>query len=385
MNMKYRTLGKTGKRVSALGFGAMRLPTKGKDTEVDEAQAIEMIRYGVDHGVNYVDTAYVYHGGNSEVVVGKALEAGYREKVQLASKLPIWSVDQRADCDRILDEQLTRLQTDHIDFYLLHCLQKKSWQKMRELGVLQWTEEARADGRIGTLGFSFHDTYDVFVEILDGYDWSFCQIQYNFVNEDVQAGTKGLKYAAANGLGVIVMEPLFGGTLASPPQPIWEIWNHNHRKYRPADVALRWLWDKPEVCLVLSGMSTLEQVKQNVESACRSDVGALDEDEATLVAQVQQEYKKLSPIPCSKCGYCAPCPNGVSIPVNFELYNNAAVFKGSSIVLCRNMYLFMPEAERASSCVACGTCEEKCPQGIEIVKMMTRVREQFDESACQPP
>jgi hypothetical protein len=355
----------------------MRLPTTGKETDVDEARAIQMLRYAVDHGVDYVDTAYVYHGGKSEVVIGKALKDGYRERVRLATKLPIWSVTEQADCERIFAEQLARLQTDRIDFYLLHCLQKKSWQKMRELGVLQWAEKAQSDGRIGKFGFSFHDTYDVFVEILNDYDWPFCQIQYNFVNEDVQAGTKGLRYAAAKGLGVIVMEPLFGGTLATPPQPIWEIWNRNQHKYRPADVALRWLWDKPEVSLVLSGMSSLEQVQQNIESACRSGVGWLEEDEATLVSQVQQEYSKLSPIPCSKCGYCMPCPNGVNIPVNFELYNNAAVFKGSSLVLCRNLYNSLPETERAGTCAECGRCDEKCPQGIEVGNMLKRVVEEF--------
>ena len=248
---------------------------------------------------------------------------------------------------------------------------------MRDLGVLQWAEQVQADGRIGKLGFSFHNTYDVFVEILDDYDWPFCQIQYNLVNEEVQAGTRGLRYAAAKGLGVIIMEPLFGGTLAAPPQPIWEVWNNSQHKHRPANVALRWLWDKPEVSLVLSGMSSLEQVKQNLASADRSGVGWLDEDEASLVARVQQQYAKLSPIPCTKCGYCMPCPNGVSIPVNFELYNNAAVFKGTSQVLCRNLYNSLPEAERAQACVACGTCEEKCPQGIQIGSMMERVREQF--------
>ena len=371
--MKYRTLGNT--KVSALGFGAMRLPTKGNESDVDNARAIEMIRYAIDQGVNYIDTAYVYHGGTSEGVVGKALAGGYRDNVHLATKLPIWSVQKVEDCDRILNEQLFRFNTDHIDFYLLHCLQKKSWQKMRDLGVLQWAEKAQADGRIRHFGFSFHDTYEAFVEIVDDYDWSFCQIQYNFVNEDVQAGTKGLKYAAAKGLGVIVMEPLFGGTLANPPRPIWEIWKQH--KCRPADVALRWLWDKPEVSLVLSGMSSLEQVKENIGSACRSGVESLDEHEAALVARVQQEYTKLSPVPCTKCGYCMPCPNGVNIPVNFELYNNATVFEGSSIVLCRNLYNSMPEAERAKACVSCGACEEKCPQGIEVGKMMGRVQSQF--------
>jgi predicted aldo/keto reductase-like oxidoreductase len=371
--MKYRTLGKTGERVSVLGFGAMRLPTTGKEADVDEAAAVEMIRYAIDHGVNYVDTAYVYHGENGEKVVGKALADGYREKTLLATKLPIWSVRKRSDCDRFLDEQLSRLGTDHIDFYLLHCLQEHSWPKMRDLGVLPWAEKMQAEGRIRHFGFSFHDTYEAFTEILDGYDWPFCQIQYNFVNEEVQAGTRGLKHAASKGVAVIVMEPLFGGTLASPPQPIRQMWSDR----RPADVALRWLWDKPEVSLVLSGMSTLEQVKQNIESAGRPGAAWLDEGEAELLARVQAEYKKLSAIPCTKCGYCMPCPNGVKIPVNFELYNNAAVFKGSSVVLCRNLYLSLPESERANACAECGVCEERCPQQIKISALMPQVDEQF--------
>jgi hypothetical protein len=371
--MKYRTLGKTGEKVSALGFGAMRLPTKGKEPDVDEAAAVTLIRYAIDHGVNYLDTAYVYHGGNGETVVGKALADGYREKILLATKLPIWSVAKQSDCDRFFDQQLSRLATDHFDFYLLHCLQKHSWTKMRDLGVLQWAEKVRAEGRIRHFGFSFHDNYETFVEILDAYDWPFCQIQYNLVNEEVQAGTRGLQYAAAKGVAVIVMEPLFGGTLADPPQPIRPMWDGR----RPADVALRWLWNKPEVSLVLSGMGTLDQVEQNIESACRSDVGCLEEAEAEIVARVQAEYKKLSPIPCTKCGYCAPCPNGVNIPVNFELFNNAAVFQGSSQVLCRNLYLSLPESERASACADCGICEERCPQQIKIRTLMPKVQKQF--------
>jgi predicted aldo/keto reductase-like oxidoreductase len=355
----------------------MRLPTLGKEADVNEPAAIEMIRYAVDHGVNYVDTAYVYHGGNGETAVGKALADGYRQKVHLATKLPIWNVQKRSDCDRLFDEQLAHLQTDHIDFYLLHCLDKSVWPKLRDLGVPQWAEEVRSRGRIGHLGFSFHDSYDVFVEIVDAFDWSFCQIQHNFCNEEVQAGAKGLKYAAAQGLGVIIMEPLFGGTLANPPPTVREIWNKGNPALSPAEVALRWLWNKPEVSLVLSGMSTLEQVRQNVESAGRSGVGCLTEEESRLIGLVQAEYKRLSPIPCTKCGYCSPCPHGVDIPVNFELYNNATVFQGNSITLSRNLYSFLPETERASACVECGTCEERCPQGIEIGKLMQKVREQF--------
>ena len=217
--MEYRTLGKTGTRVSALGFGAMRLPDTGKTHEVDERASIDMLRYAIDQGVNYVDTAYVYHDGASEVVVGKALQDGYRSKVYVATKSPVWMVKQTEDLDRFLNEQLARLQTDHIDFYLLHCLQQGSWRSMQELAATDWAERAQRDGRIGQIGFSFHDSFAVFQDIVDAYDWDFCQIQYNIVNENVQAGTAGLKYAAAKGLGVVIMEPLFGGTLANPPAP----------------------------------------------------------------------------------------------------------------------------------------------------------------------
>jgi predicted aldo/keto reductase-like oxidoreductase len=375
--MEYRTLGKTNVKVSALGFGTMRLPTRGKESEVDEATAVTMLRYAIDNGVNYVDTAYVYHGGNAEVVVGKALSEGFRDKVHLATKLPIWSVQTLADCERILQEQLFRLKTDHIDFYLLHCLQKKSWQRMQALGVLNWAEQAQANGRVRHFGFSFHDTYEALTEILDQYDWSFCQIQYNFVNEEVQAGTQGLKYAASKGLGVIIMEPLFGGTLAKPPQPVQEIWEAAGGRHTPVDLALRWLWDKPEVSLVLSGMSTLEQVKDNLASACRSRVGCLNEEERALISRAQGRYKELSPIPCTRCGYCLPCPNGVNIPINFELFNNASVFQESTVVLCRNLYYFLPETERASACQACATCEDCCPQQIPIGELMGKVQHYF--------
>ncbi len=373
--MQYREFGRTGKRVSALGFGAMRFPTLGKESEIDEPAVTEMLRYAIDQGVNYIDTAYVYHGGNSEVAVGKALEGGYRDKVYLATKSPIFHVEKSSDFDRFLDEQLVRLQTGHIDFYLLHCLQGRFWPKMLELDVFGWAERARNDGRIGQFGFSFHDSLDVFKQIVDAYDWAFCQIQYNCVNEDVQAGTEGLKYAARKGLAVVIMEPLFGGTLANPPQPVREIWQQS--PVRPADLALRWVWDHPEVSLVLSGMNTLEQVRQNIESVCRSSVDGLEDEERALIRRVQEKYRELSPIPCTKCGYCLPCPSGVNIPLNFELYNSAALFQGSSQVLCRNLYLGLAESEQAQACQKCGTCQERCPQGIEIGRLMEEVARQF--------
>jgi len=377
--MEYRILGKTRARVSVLGFGAMRLPLRGQETEVDETAAIEMIHWALDHGVNYIDTAYVYHGGNGEAVVGRAVAGGYRDRVHLATKLPIWSVQTLADCDRILDEQLARLQTDRIDFYLLHCLQAKSWAAMRKLGVLDWAERQQARGRIQHFGFSFHDSYDALVEIVDAYDWSFCQIQYNFVNEDVQAGTKGLRYAAAKGLGVIVMEPLFGGTLANPPPSVGQIWEAAGPQVQPVDLALRWVWNQPEVSLALSGMNTLDQVRQNVASAARAGVDTLTPADHELLARIRGEYQRLAPIPCTKCGYCLPCPNGVNVPLNFELYNQAAVYRGSSRLLCRNLYLGLPESERAAACDQCRTCEDRCPQDLAVPALLGRVDRHFAE------
>ena len=375
--MKFRTLGKTGLRVAPLGFGAMRLPTRGSEAEVDEPLTIAMIREAIDQGVNYVDTAYVYHGGNGEPAVGKALSDGYRQRVLLATKLPIWAVNDLADCDRIFDEQLQRLQTDRIDLYLLHCLQKRFWDKARSIGVLEWMERLRAQGRIGHIGFSFHDSYEVFVEIVNAFDWGFCQIQYNYVNERVQAGTQGLKYAFGAGLGVIVMEPLFGGALADPPPQVRALWTAAETRRSPVDLALSWLWDKPEVSLVLSGMNAPEQLRENIEIARRAGVAALTKAELDLIARARREYDKLATTPCTKCGYCLPCPQGVNIPFNIELYNNATVFSGRPAVLSRNLYQMLPEAERAAACANCGQCVERCPQQIDIPEALRLAAEKF--------
>jgi len=247
---------------------------------------------------------------------------------------------------------------------------------MCELGVFDFAERARADGRIGEFGFSFHDSFDVFREIVDAYDWSFCQIQYNLVNEEVQAGTQGLQYAAKKGLGVIVMEPLYGGTLADPPPAVRKLFDA--ADCDPVEMALRWLWNKSEVSFVLSGMSTLEQVRQNVASAGRFGTSTLAPEEVELLARAQEAYREFAPIPCTQCGYCLPCPEGVEIPVNLQLYNDATVF-GGSFGLCKNLYRGLPDTRRAEFCVACGTCEELCPQQIEIGAWMRRVEEKFGE------
>jgi len=362
----------------------MRLPIKdGKPDLIDEDKALGMVDYAVRNGVNYFDTAYVYHSavafqpGKSEGFLGKALKHR-RHEVQVATKLPTWFVESRADMDRFLDEQLKRLQTDHIDFYLVHALSGPLWAKMQKLGVTEFLDTAIARGSIRHAGFSFHDEAPQFKPIVDGYDWSFCQIQYNFVNEDVQAGTRGLQYAAGKGLGVIVMEPLFGGTLANPPPAVRNLWAAAGPQANPVDLALRWVWNQPEVSLALSGMNTLDQVRQNVAVAERAGVGTLTAAERELLGRVREEYQRLAPIACTKCGYCLPCPHGVNIPLNFELYNQATVYEGSSRLLCRNLYLSLPESQRAAACEHCGTCEDRCPQHLAVAELLERVTGEFE-------
>lgn len=373
--MKYRKIGRIDGDFSALGFGAMRLPTVGKASEIDEPLAIEMIRHAIDNGVNYVDSAWGYHGGKSEVLVGRALRDGYREKASVATKLPVWAIDSLDDCDRIFNEQLARLETGHIEFYLLHSLHAGVWPKMRDLGVAQWAQRQQKAGGIGHIGFSFHDDFETFKEILDYRDWTFCQIQYNYVNEKTQAGTEGLEYAASKGVGVIVMEPLLGGALADPPQEVQAVWDAAERDYDPVDMALRWLWNKPEVGVVLSGMSAMEHVVGNLASAERSGIASLDERDLETVAKVQARYEEFAPAPCTACGYCMPCPTGIDIPTMFSLYNDGVVFGGDRMARSRNIYATTDEDKRASACVACKECEEKCPQHIEISEMMKKVHE----------
>jgi len=373
--VQYRKFGKLGWQVSALGFGCMRLPTiGGESARIDEPLATRMLQYAIDHGVNYVDTAYGYHGGNSERLVGKVLRDGYRERVRLATKLPLWLVKSPSDFDRLLNEQLEKLQTDHIDVYLLHSLNGKAWENMRANDVPASAEKAIADGRIGCLGFSFHDNLAAFQTILDGYaGWAMCQIQYNYMNETEQAGTEGLRYAAARGLAVAVMEPLLGGRLANPPAAVQRIWDEAPVRRSPAEWALQWVWNQPEVSVVLSGMSTMAQVEENVAAAERSAVGALSAEELAIVGRVRDAYAGLAPIPCTRCGYCMPCPNGVDIPTNFNIYNEGHMYAEPERARWR--YQRLAETARASACIACRQCEEQCPQHIPISEWMPTVDE----------
>jgi len=375
--MQYRSFGRLDWKPSALGFGAMRLPTIDNDpANIDEAEATRMVRYAIDHGVNYVDTAYPYHRENSERFLGRALQDGYRERVKLATKMPCWLTKEPGDFDRYFDEQLEKLQTDRIDFYLLHGLNEKRWEELSALDVLGWAEGAIAGGRIGALGFSFHDKLEAFKTIVNASDlWLFCQIQYNFMDIEYQAGTEGLKYAADRGLAVVVMEPIRGGRLTkSVPPSVQGIWDAAPVRRTPADHALQWVWNHPEVSLLLSGMSTFEQVEQNLASAGRSGVGSLTEEELAVYARVREAYEALCPIPCTDCKYCLPCPSGVNIPGVFNIYNDAIIYENPE--RGRMVYNhFMSEDERANLCIECGECLEKCPQQIEIPDWLKKAHE----------
>ena len=377
--MLYRQAGKTGEKVSILGFGCMRLPTiGGKATLIDEAKAQAMIDYAIRNGVNYFDTAYVYHSeapfrpGVSEVFLGKALKK-HRQKVHLATKLPSWFIETRGDMDRYLDLQLERLQTDHIDFYLLHNLNTESWKNLSHLGATEFLEAAIADGRIKHAGFSFHDEAPLFKEIVDACDWSFCQIQYNFMDENLQAGRQGLLYAAAKGLGVIIMEPLRGGSLAARiPESVQIVWDKADTKRTAAEWGLRFVWDRPEPCVVLSGMTAMEHVVENVRVANEGLPSSLTAQERSLIQEVKALYEARTRVNCTACRYCLPCPSGVDIPANFAQLNNVFIYGDKNFPRFFYHHI-LKEQQRASNCDECGTCEDLCPQHIPVREMLKEV------------
>jgi predicted aldo/keto reductase-like oxidoreductase len=368
--MQYRRVPKNGDQLSALGFGAMRLPMT-RLGRIDEERAKKQIRGAIDAGVNYIDTAVPYHGGESERFLGRCLQDGYREKVKLATKLPPWTVSNRDDMDRVLDIQLKKLRTDHIDYYLLHGLNAETWKKLSGIGVLAFLDAAKASGKIRNAGFSFHGDRRTFKEIIDAYDWIFCQIQYNYLDETNQAGTEGLQYAASKNIAVIVMEPLRGGMLGGKlPAAVQQIFDRAMVKRTPAEWALRWVWNHPEVTVVLSGMNDENHIEENLKTCRTALPNAMSEAELGTVREAAETYRGMVKVGCTGCAYCMPCPFGVNIPMCFSMYNDYHI--GASTLLTRGMYGgmlmggLMPDRSDASLCRECGKCEKACPQHIPI-------------------
>jgi hypothetical protein len=376
--MLYRKMPKNGDKLSILGFGCMRLPVKA-DGSIDEERATKQVRYAIDHGVNYVDTAWPYHMGQSEPFLGRTLADGYREKVRLATKLPSWLIEKREDMDTFLNAQLEKLKTDHIDYYLVHALVGDLWDTVEKLGVAGFLDRAKADGRIRNAGFSFHGAGTDFKRIVDAYDWDFCQIQYNFLDEKNQAGTAGLKYAASKGLGVIIMEPLRGGNLTrTVPPAVKKIWEKAPAKRTAAEWALRWVWNHPEVTVVLSGMNDEAHIRENLRVAGEAYPDSLTDGELQLVQKVEKKYRELMKVGCTGCRYCMPCPSGVNIPLCFEEYNNLYLAdnpEGEKFMYAARVggAVGLGKPEFASLCVQCGECREKCPQQIDIPAVLESV------------
>jgi hypothetical protein len=376
--VRYRTFPKiSGLPISILGFGCMRLPILDGDfTRIDEASAARLLHAAIEGGVNYVDTAYPYHGGESERFLGRALKGGYRSRVQLATKCPTFLVQADSDWERFLDEQLRRLETGMVDFYLLHALNGERWEIVKRLGGLKALDRAKSDRRITHAGFSFHGSPDAFAEILQGYDWEFCQIQLNLLDVEFQAGLAGLRLATTRGVGVIAMEPLRGGLLAAPPpEPVRDIWARSGKPWTPAGWAWRWVWHHPEVVTALSGMNTEEQLRENLALADVAAPGGLTEADLALAAEVRRYYLGRMQVPCTTCGYCQPCPSGVSIPDVFSMVNTTAMFDSREATSRLYKAILVSRGQAADACIECGECEPKCPQDIPIQETLKAAHE----------
>jgi predicted aldo/keto reductase-like oxidoreductase len=382
-------MGSLGWEVSALGFGCMRLPPRRfNKLRAQTDKSIELIRYGIDLGINYVDTAWPYHLGDSEKILGFALKEGYRERVRLVTKLPLFIVTNANQFDKYLKTQLRRLKTDYLDAYLFHAVSQGGFEKIKNLGLIQKMESAKKAGLIGAIGFSFHDTLPAFKEIVGYYPWDLVQIQYNYMDTAVQATTEGLEYAASKDMAVVIMEPLKGGTLVNPPKAAMEIINAALKKRTPADWAFQFLWNKPEVSVVLSGMNTKKMVEENCASADKSGINSLSQQELEVIAKLTEEFRKNIAVPCTSCAYCMPCPQGVNIPQNFACLNNLFLEKSRfRRIMTRKSYRKLQSKNRkvsnsnpngnAALCTGCGICIEKCPQNIHIPQELKKVKKEF--------
>lgn len=377
---------KNGDQLSILGFGCMRLPTKG--TNIDESRAIKLIHDAIEDGVNYFDTAYFYHHGTSESFLGKALSDGYRERVKIATKLPPFLVKKLDNAKKIFATQIHKLQTDYIDYYLLHMLTDKSgFDRMVSIGVMGWLEELKAEGTIKNIGFSFHGSKKDFEEIIGAYPWDFCQIQYNYMDENNQATKSGLELAGRMGIPVIVMEPLRGGKLVTHlPSEVKKAFEGFDKDRSPAEWALKWIWNHPEVTVVLSGMSTEEQLAENIRMAGEAEADSLSQEELDIFEKVKAVMREKTKIPCTACGYCMPCPAGVDIPGCFSCYNDKYLMKDRSVKLryMQTLGAMSKKPANASQCKNCGKCEEHCPQGLPIRQHLNTVSKEMEGIFYKP-
>jgi len=354
-----------------------------------EDLAQRQIYSAIDNGVNYIDTAVPYHNGKSEPFLGKILgDNGYRDKVKLATKLPHWSTDSKESMDKMLDSQLSKLKTDRIDYYLIHNLNGSTWETAKENGVIDFLDTAIRKGKIINAGFSYHGGAEDFSQVVDGYDWTFCQIQYNYLDTQNQAGTRGLEYAASKKLAVMIMEPLRGGNLAkTPPPEVQAIWNRAEVNRAPVEWALRWIWNHPEVTVVLSGMNHDSHIRENLSMASDAREHAFSDDELALVSQATDMYRKVMKVGCTGCQYCMPCPAGVNIPGCFDFYNSRHAFKDKQarlFYLVMNGGIVREKPSFASQCIKCGLCEEKCPQTLPIPDLLADVAKDMEGGMTSP-
>lgn len=362
--MKYRE-DKYNNKISQLGYGCMRFTKKGNSIDLEKAEK-ELLR-GIELGINYLDTAYIYPG--SEEAVGRILEKNnLRDKVNIATKLPQYLVRTLDAVEKTFKEELSRLRTDYVDYYLMHMFTDISeWEKLKGLGIEKWIADHKADGSIKNIGFSYHGDTDMFLKILNAYDWDFCQIQYNYLDEHSQAGRRGLEAAQKKGIPVIIMEPLRGGKLVNIPEEAKKVIKNKGREYTPAELGLRWLWDQPGVTCVLSGMNSIEMVEENARIASEAEAGHFDDTDREIIEEVKKIIKAKEKVGCTGCRYCMPCPKGVDIPGTFYYYNlmyiegkNSARFNFAQTTALREEPCF------ASQCVGCGKCEQHCPQHLPI-------------------
>ncbi len=383
--MKYRKMGSLDWEVSALGFGCMRLPSRRFNRlRADTDESIRIIRNGIDLGINYIDTAWPYHLGDSEKIIGQALQDGYRQRVHLVTKLPMFLVRKTEDFDRYLKSQMEKLQTDYLDVYMFHALNKSQFEKVKDLGLLAKMEEAKEQGLIRNIGFSFHDTLPVFKDIIDYYDWDTAQIQYNYMDTGIQATTDGLVHGHSKGIAMVIMEPVKGGRLANPPVEALEIMKTAKNQRSPVDWALQYLWNRPEVAVVLSGMGSQQMVDENCASADRSGIDSLSQEDEDVITRLTELYRKRILVPCTACNYCMPCPSGVSIPQNFAILNNVSLEDARfQRWMAKRKYRKLTGSKEkldkenpdgnATICIQCGKCLEKCPQNIDIPEELKKV------------